>query len=162
MCDSGIKLMSPMLVFCTFLIDSQLFGTPVSNVQEVMPHRPMTPVPLAPEVVKGLLNLRGELVTSIDLRLRLGLQNTLVGRLPMNVVVHTADGPVSLAVDEIGDVVEVNDSMCEKVPETLQGPARGFMRGVYKLPDRLLLALDIERIVDFSLMSAPSDPKVAS
>jgi purine-binding chemotaxis protein CheW len=148
---------SPTLEFCTFFIEGELLGTPVSNVQEVMPHRATTRVPLAPEVVKGLLNLRGELVTAVDLRLRLGFQKPLMGRLPMNVVVRTADGPVSLVVDEIGDVVEVNDSMFESVPETVQGPTRNLVRGVYKLPDRLLLALDIERIVDFSLSPVKSE-----
>lgn len=151
--------MSKTLEFCTFLVEGQLLGTPVSNVQEVMPHRATTLVPLAPEVVKGLLNLRGELVTAVDLRLRLGLHEALIGRPPMNVVVRTIDGPVSFVVDEIGDVVEVDDSMFESVPETVQGPTRNFVRGVYKLPGRLLLAIDIERIVDFSLLPATSDAK---
>jgi purine-binding chemotaxis protein CheW len=152
-----INFVSPTLEFCTFFIEGQLLGTPVSNVQEVMPHRATTRVPLAPEVVKGLLNLRGELVTAVDLRLRLGFREPLMGRLPMNVVVRTADGPVSLVVDEIGDVVEVNDSMFESVPETVQRPTRNLVRGVYKLPDRLLLTLDIERIVDFSLSAVKSE-----
>ena len=149
--------MSPTVEFCTFFVEGQLLGTPVSNVQEVMPHRATTPVPLAPEVVKGLLNLRGELVTAVDLRLRIGLHEAPIGRLAMNVVVRTADGPVSLVVDEIADVVEVNDSMYESVPETVQGPTRDLVQGVYKLPGRLLLALDIERVVDFSLSPVKSD-----
>jgi len=134
--------------FCTFFLDGHFFGTPVPQVQEVIQYQTMTRVPLAPEVVSGLINLRGQIVSAIDLRKRLGLKDRLDGQLPMNVVVHTNDGAVSLLVDEIGDVIEVEEEMLESPPETLQGFAREVVRGVYKLSGRLLLALDIERVVD--------------
>jgi len=134
--------------FCTFFLDGHFFGTPVPQVQEVIQYQAMTRVPLAPDVVSGLINLRGQIVSAIDLRKRLGLKDRPEGQLPMNVVVRTNEGAVSLLVDEIGDVIEVEEEMLESPPETLQGFAREVVRGVYKLAGRLLLALDIERVVD--------------
>jgi purine-binding chemotaxis protein CheW len=110
----------------------------------------MTRVPLASPVVRGLINLRGQIVTAIDLRCRLELKPLPEGRLPMNVVVRTDDGPISLLVDEIGDVLEVNASTFERPPETLKGEARELIRGAYKLKDRLLLTLDTERVVEMN------------
>jgi purine-binding chemotaxis protein CheW len=136
--------------FCTFFLDGHFFGTPVPQVQEVIQYQAMTRVPLAPEVVSGLINLRGQIVSAIDLRKRLGLKDRPEGQLPMNVVVRTNDGAVSLLVDEIGDVIEVEEEMLETPPETLQGFAREVIRGVYKLTGHLLLALDIERVVDLT------------
>jgi len=139
--------------FCTFLLDGHTFGTPVPKVQEVIQHQEMTRVPLAPGVVSGMINLRGQIVSAIDLRRRLGLEERPSGQLPMNVVVRTSEGAVSLLVDEIGDVIEVEEEALENPPETLQGFAREVVSGVYKLSDRLLLALDIDRIVDLSDLS---------
>ncbi len=136
--------------FCTFLLDGHFFGTPVPKVQEVIQYQEMTRVPLAPEVVSGMINLRGQIVLAIDLRKRLGLAEREAGKLPMNVVVRTNDGAVSLLVDEIGDVIEVEEDMLEAPPETLQGLAREVVEGVYKLPGRLLLVLDTERAVNGS------------
>jgi purine-binding chemotaxis protein CheW len=134
--------------FCTFLLDGHVFGTPVPKVQEVIQYQEMTRVPLAPDVVSGMINLRGQIVSAIDLRRRLGLKDRPPGELPMNVVVRTNEGAVSLLVDEIGDVIEVEEETLESPPETLQGFAREVVRGVYKLSGRLLLALDVDRIVD--------------
>ncbi len=134
--------------FCTFFLDGHFFGTPVPKVQEVIQHQQMTRVPLAPDVVSGLINLRGQIVPAIDLRRRLGLPARSAGQLPMNVVVRTNDGAVSLLVDEIGDVIDVEEETLESPPETLQGFAREVVRGVYKLRERLLLVLDTECVVD--------------
>lgn len=140
--------MSSSQQFCTFLLDGHFFGTPVSQVQEVIQHQEMTRVPLAPEVVAGLINLRGQIVPALDLRRRLGMAARPADRLPMNVVVRTSDGAVSLMVDEIGDVIEVAQESFEQPPENLQGLAREVVLGVYKLSGKLLLALDIDRIVE--------------
>src|SRR5260221_7936462 len=107
----------------------------------------MTRVPLAPPVVRGLINLRGQIVTAIDLRRRLEFPERPSGEAPVNVVVQTTDGAVSLLVDEIGDVLEVSDAAFERSPDTLQGEARKFIRGAYKLDDRLLLLLDTEKLL---------------
>jgi purine-binding chemotaxis protein CheW len=130
---------------CTFFLGDYLFGVDVQNVQEVIRYQAMTHVPLAPSTVRGLINLRGQIVTAIDMRVRLGMREP--GRTdPMNVVVRTTDGVVSLLVDEIGDVIEVDDKTFERAPDTLTGPFRELVPGVYKLNGRLLLLLDVERV----------------
>ncbi|HYH00133.1 MAG TPA: chemotaxis protein CheW [Terriglobales bacterium] len=128
--------------FCTFYLDGLFFGIEVHKVQEVLRHQQTTPVPLAGTVVAGLINLRGQIVTAIDLRRRLGLPERSADRLPMNVVVRTDESVVSLLVDEIGDVVEVEEEAFESVPDTLTGESRQLVHGVYKLKDKLLLVLN--------------------
>src|SRR5581483_5005574 len=97
------------------------------------------------DTVGGLINLRGQIVMAIDLRRRLDFEPRPEGELPMNVVIKTEEGAVSLLVDSIGDVVEIDDDRFEVPPDTLQGVARDLIDGVYKLDDRLLLSLDVER-----------------
>lgn len=135
---------------CTFFLDSQMFGVDVQCVQEVIRYQEMTEVPLAPKAVCGLINLRGQLVTAIDLRRRLGLPDRPDSKLPMNVVVRGEDGAISLLVDQIGDVQEINDENLESPPETLRGPARTLIKAAYKLTDRLLLILDTEQAMNVS------------
>lgn len=130
--------------YCTFYLDGLFFGVEVKKVQEVIRYQEMTRVPLASNVVSGLINLRGQIVTAIDLRRRLGLSERPAGRLPMNVVVRSDEGIVSLLVDEIGDVQEVAADLFENTPETLRGEARTLIHGAYKLEGRLLLVLDTE------------------
>jgi len=136
--------MSDRQQFCTFFVDGMFFGVEVEKIQEVIRFQEMTRVPLAPSVVRGLINLRGQIVTAIDLRRRLELTERPEGQLPMNVIVRTEEGPTSLLVDEIGDVLEVDQATFETPPETLRGCARSLIRGAYKLNGRLLLALDTE------------------
>ena len=134
--------------FCTFSLDSLFFGVEVQRVQEVLRAQAMTRVPLAPPVVHGLINLRGQIVTAIDLRRRLELRERSADRAPMNVVVRTDDGAVSLLVDDIGDVIQVDEDTFERPPETLGDAARELIRGAYKLKSRLLLVLDPWRTID--------------
>ena len=131
--------------FCTFYLDKLLFGVELKGVQEVIRSLEMTRVPLAPEVVSGLINLRGQIVTAVDLRRRLELEPAPPGARPMNVVVRSEDGSVSLLVDEIGDVVEVEEDSFEPPPETLRGSIRTMILGVHKLNDRLMHVLDIDK-----------------
>jgi purine-binding chemotaxis protein CheW len=133
--------------YCTFYLGDQCFGLDVLRVQEIVRHQPLTLVPLAHPMVRGLINLRGQIVTAIDLRVRLALPPLMENHEPVNVVVHTDDGAVSLLVDEIGDVLEVNEEDFERPPETLQGAARDLIQGAYKRADRLLVILDPELIV---------------
>ena len=133
--------------FCTFYVDGLFFGVEVLKVQEVIRYQEMTRVPLAPAMVQGLINLRGQIVTAIDLRERFGFPVREQEHLPMNVVIRTHDGAVSLLVDEIGDVLEADQSLFEVPPETLRGPVRELVRGVFKLKDRLLLVLDTEKAI---------------
>ncbi|MBT3876843.1 MAG: chemotaxis protein CheW [Nitrospina sp.] len=136
--------------FCTFYINKHMFGVKVEQVQEVFRYQEMTTVPLAPPEVRGLINLRGQIITAIDLRLRLGMEPGPEDKLPMNVVVRTKDGVVSLLVDEIGDVLEVADDGYERPPETIPQEVRNLVLGVYKLEGKLLLILDSEKAVNVS------------
>src|SRR5579871_2489696 len=131
--------------YCTFYVDGQYFGLDVLRVQEVIRYQEMTRVPLAPPVVRGLINLRGQIVTAIDLRRRLGLEDRPASQPPVNVVLRTDDGAVSLLVDEIGDVLDAPADLFERPPETLQGVARDLIQGAYKLDGRLLLVLDADK-----------------
>ena len=133
--------------FCTFFLKGQFFGVPVQQVQEVIRYQEMTRVPLVPAVIRGLINLRGQIVMAIDLRRRLGLDDRPATELPMNVVVRTDDGAVSFLVDEIGDVLEADEDSFERPPETIDALARQLVSGVYKLQDRLMLVLDTEKAV---------------
>jgi purine-binding chemotaxis protein CheW len=149
--------MSNAQQFCTFFVDGQFFGVPVQHVQEVIRYQKMTRVPLVPRVIRGLINLRGQIVVAIDLRRRLGAPDRSSDELPMNVVVRSADGAVSLLVDEIGDVLEVQDDSFEPPPETLEAVSRELVLGVHKLPQHLLLILDTEKAVNI----ADGDPRLA-
>ena len=140
--------MTDPLQLCTFQLDNHLFGVDVQAVQEVIRYQEMTCVPLAPPAVSGLINLRGQIVTAIDLRQRLGLSNRPADRLPMNVVVRSDDGAVSLLVDQIGDVIDVDPGKMEVPPNTLHGPARELIHCAYKLDRQLLLVLDTEKAVN--------------
>jgi purine-binding chemotaxis protein CheW len=133
--------------FCTFFLNDQFLGVPVEQVQEVIRFQEMTRVPLVPAVIRGLINLRGQIVMAIDLRRRFGMVERPESELPMNVVVRTDDGPVSFLVDEIGDVLEAEEERFEATPDTLDGPGRELVQGVYKLDQRLMLVLDTERAV---------------
>ena len=135
---------------CTFFLDGHLFGVDAQSVQEVIRYQEMTRVPQAPPSVSGLINLRGQIVTAIDLRSRLGMKPREVGKLPMNVVVRSDEGAVSLLVDQIGDVIEVDAENFETPPDTLQGPAGELVKGAYKLDGRLLLLLNCDMAVQLS------------
>jgi purine-binding chemotaxis protein CheW len=136
--------------FCTFYLDKLMFGVELEKVQEVIRYLEITEIPLAPRVVSGLMNLRGQIVTGIDLRRRLDLADRPDGTAPMNVVIRSADGAVSLLVDEIGDVVEVTDESFERPPETLQGKVREVILGVHKLEKQLMHVLNTEKACETS------------
>jgi purine-binding chemotaxis protein CheW len=142
--------------YCTFMLDQLFFGVEVLNVQEVFRYQEMTAVPLAAPAVRGLINLRGQIITAIDLRKRLQMEPLPEDKLPMNVVVRTQEGVVSLLVDEIGDVLEVSPDDYEDTPDTIEGIMRDLVQGVYKLDGRLLLILDTEKAVHVVSMQKKS------
>ena len=132
---------------CSFTLAGQLYGIDVLRVQEVMAALPLTRVPTAPPEVAGLLNLRGHVLPALDLRVRLSLPPRAPGAPAMMVVIRTDEGPVSLLVDEIGQVIEPEPGSFERPPDTLKGAPRELIPGAYKLQDRLLLALDVDRLL---------------
>jgi len=139
---------------CTFYLAGHLFGIDALDVQEIMPPQRITRVPLAPPAVAGLLNVRGELVTAINLRQRLGFPPSEPGAPAMNIVLRTSDGAVSLLVDAVGEVITLDESACEPVPPTLHGPARALTEAVVKLSDRLLLRLNTHALIGASAAEA--------
>ena len=139
--------MSEQTSFCTFRVGNMRLGVEVNRVQEVLRGQTMTRVPGAHEVVRGLMNLRGQIVTALDLQKRLGLTSADDRQPVMNVVVRTSEVPVSLLVHEIGDVVVVDGELFEPLPETLQGVHRDYIRGAYKLERELLLVLNTDAVM---------------
>ncbi len=132
--------------YCTYYVGGLFFGVDVLKVQEVIRHQPMTRVPLAPAMVRGLINLRGQIVTAIDMRRRLELAPFPPGYHAMNVVLRLDDALLSMLVDEIGEVVHVKSEAHERTPDTLVGPARQLVRSVCKLDNILMLVLAEERL----------------
>lgn len=132
---------------CTFRIGDLHCGLELNHIQEIMTSQPMTRVPLAPPTVAGIFNLRGNVVTAVDLRMQLAVPSTIDARSASHVVTVYEGNVVSLLVDEIGDVVEVEREHMEAPPKNLADEARNFVEGVYKLDESLLLALDIAATV---------------
>ncbi len=137
--------------FATFYLDGLFLGVEVEKVQEVLRYQESTHVPLAPPEVRGLINLRGQIVTAIDLRRRLGVSECPGGHNPLNVVVRIGDEVVSFLVDEIGDVVEVGKETFEQPPQTLDAKARELIRGVHKLNNRLMLIIDAQNAMNLGV-----------
>ena len=135
--------------YCSFFLGDLLFGIEVERVQEVIRPQQMTPVPLASAVVRGLINIRGQIVAAIDLAHRLEL-DTQASDQSMNVVITRGKRTVSLLVDRIGEVLECDQADFEPPPDTLERSVRDLIRGAFKLEKRLLLLLDTDRVMAFS------------
>ena len=131
--------------FATFSVAGARYGIEVLRVQEALRAQARTTVPLAPPGITGLVNLRGQVVMLLDLRTRLGLGPLAADAEPMMIVVEVDGEPISLLVDEIGDVIDVDDSQFETPPDTLPAALRDVILGAYKLDNGLLLALDVNR-----------------
>ncbi len=147
---------------CTFRVADLFFGVPANTVQEMIRTTSRTRVPLVSPVVHGLVNLRGEIVTTIDMRRRLSLAPAPERTVDTNVVVRVDDMVVSLVVDEVGDVVTVDGAEFEAVPSTLVGTCREVVDGLYKLDGQLLLTLDLDRLLDVTAIVGAADELVAS
>jgi purine-binding chemotaxis protein CheW len=140
-----------MSLYATFTVQDRYVGIPVERVQEVLRAQTVTPVPLAHPHISGLLNLRGQIVTALDLRARLDLPGRDADAPSATVIVTTQDGPLALIVDVLGDVVAVDDDRFEPPPETLQSQSRRLIKGAYKLDDALLLDLDLDETLLLSI-----------
>ena len=133
--------------FASFFVADLFFGIEVERVQEVTTEARMTPVPLAPPVVRGLINLRGQIVPAIDLRRCLQLPECSAKEPPVNLILYTGDSCTSLLVDAVGEVLEVDQETFEPPPVTLRGRPRELIRGAYKLTDRLMHVLDLNEVL---------------
>lgn len=137
--------------FVTFEIGDQLFGVPILQVQDILKPTNIAPVPLAAAAVRGSINLRGRIVTVIDVRERLGVgPNTDADYDPMAVTVELAHDLYTLLVDTIGDIVNLSADRFEKTPSTLDPVWRKYADGVFRLDDRLMVVLDIEHLLDIT------------
>jgi purine-binding chemotaxis protein CheW len=134
--------------FCTFYLKDQFFGVPVQQVQEVIQWQDTTRVSLVPEVIRGLINLRGQIVMAIDLRRLLQMEERPPAMAPINMVIRTPEGPVSLLADSIGDVVEVDDKTFEDPPQNLEDKMRVLVTGVHKLEQGLMHVLNTEKVCE--------------
>ncbi|WP_340118582.1 chemotaxis protein CheW [Pelagibius sp. 7325] len=139
--------------FVTFIIADQLFGIPVLKVQDVLSSHNITRIPLAPPEIAGSLNLRGRIVTAMDVRLRLGLrpreQTTTMS------IVAEHDGELySLMVDSVGEVLALKGSDWERNPPTLEPKFRDYSKGIYRLDDKLLVVLDVNKLLDYDRVQA--------
>ncbi|MEE9319330.1 MAG: chemotaxis protein CheW [Granulosicoccus sp.] len=142
--------------YCTFYLDKYYFGIEVEKVQEIIKYQQITSVSLAPLVIKGLINLRGQIVTAVDLRCLLELPEREEGESPMNIVVRTEQGAFSLLVDRIGDVLELSNDCFESPPDNLKGMSRTLIRRAYKLDCALLLTMEVDKIVSADVLNSIS------
>jgi purine-binding chemotaxis protein CheW len=160
--SEGAQTLESSGQYATFYVDGLYCGVAVLRVQEVLRPQHMTRVPLAPPLIQGLINLRGQIVTAIDMRRRLRLTERTRDHAPMNLVVQGEGRAVSLLVDEIGDVIELGGDTFETPPGNLTPEQRRMIAGIHKLEGRLLLVLDIDRVLqlDDVMQPAPSmEPK---
>lgn len=135
--------------FVTIWLDGQMCGIPVLEVHDVLSKQVITKVPQAPAAVAGVLNLRGQIVTAIDLRKRLGLKDREDDSEQMNVVVEFQGVPYSLIIDKVGDVLSLSEEAFERNPVTLDICWQSVSNGIFRLEKDLLVILDIEKLLSF-------------
>ncbi len=140
--------------FVTFTIAGQLFGIPVLQIQDVLSSYQITPIPLAPPEITGSLNLRGRVVTAIDVRLRLGLSARPKDAESMSIVAENEGELYSLMVDSVGEVLALSQSEYERNLPTLDAKFRAFADGIYRLDKQLLVVLDVNRLLDYERSDA--------
>ncbi len=140
--------------FVTFMIADQLFGIPVLQIQDVLSSYHITPIPLAPPEITGSLNLRGRVVTAIDVRLRLGLPARSADAESMSIVAESEGELYSLMVDSVGEVLALPRSAFERNLPTLDAKFRAFSEGIYRLDGQLLVVLDVNRLLDYERSDA--------
>ena len=140
--------------FVTFTIAEQLFGIPVLQIQDVLSSYHITPIPLAPPEIIGSLNLRGRVVTAIDVRLRLGLPARPADSESMSIVAENDGELYSLMVDAVGEVLALSQGAFERNLPTLDAEFRSFSEGIYRLDDKLLVVLDVKRLLDYERSDA--------
>jgi purine-binding chemotaxis protein CheW len=145
--NSGRQTPRETRQYSTFRVGDLFLGIEVVKVQEVIRFQEMTDVPLAPAVIEGLINLRGQIVTAVDTRRSLGLGAAPHGALPMNIVIRSEDGVVSLLVDEIGDVLDVPVDSYAPTPDNMPAEQQELIEGVYRVGSRLMLVLNTQSVL---------------
>jgi purine-binding chemotaxis protein CheW len=134
--------------FVTVTIGGQLFGLPISRVQDVFVPDRLTRVPLAPPEVAGILNLRGRVVTAIDMRARLDLGARQADQPMMAIGIELKGESYGLLVDVVGEVMQLANSACEAKPANLDAGLARVAAGIYRLEGQLMIVLDVDRVLD--------------
>ncbi|NWG23880.1 MAG: chemotaxis protein CheW [Pseudorhodoplanes sp.] len=137
--------------YVTVTICGQLFGLPISRVQDVFMPGSLTPVPLAPDEIAGVLNLRGRIVTAINMRCRLGMPPRTDDGEAMAVGIDCDGESYGLVIDSVGEVLRLSEEGREAVPVNLDARLAQVAAGVHRLEDQLLVILDVERLLDLKL-----------
>ena len=137
-----------LIEYVTVTIDDQLFGLPIARVQDVFVPDRLTRVPLSPPEIAGVLNLRGRIVTAIDMRCRLGLPRRDGKIPPIAVGIELGGESYGLLVDAVGEVMKLAKDGCESNPVNLDARLADVMAGVYRLDGQLLVVLDVDRVFD--------------
>ena len=135
-------------------VGKQSFGVPVLKVQDVISQTPINRVPLGPREVAGSLNLRGRIVTAVDMRRRLGMEDRTSGDAYMSVIVERAGELYALLVDDVGDVLWLSPADHEPSPVTMTPHWRSMCSGLYRLEGELLLVLNVDQVLVFNSPSA--------
>ena len=138
-------------VYVTLTVAGQLCGIPVLGVRDILAEQPITRIPLAPPDIAGSLNLRGRIVTAIDLRRRLNLAPREPGQKRMSVVAEQGGELYALLVDQVSEVMSLDPALFERNPPTLERNWATFSQGIYRLDGRLLVILDVARLLDYSI-----------
>jgi purine-binding chemotaxis protein CheW len=141
------EIINENIEMATFYVGNVLFGMDILKVQEINKILDMTAVPQAPEYVKGILNLRGQIVTIIDLGIKLGLSSIDIGPDTRNIIVHSKNEYIGLLVDRIGDVEKTSEEKIEAPPANIGGVKAQFFDGVYKKENSLIGILNVERVL---------------
>lgn len=134
--------------YVTIMLDGQMLGIPVLAVHDVLNAQQITKIPMAPEWVAGVLNLRGKIVTAINLRARLKLPPREEGQKSMSVVVEHDGEPYSLQIDSVGEVLSLEDQLFERSPVTLDPVWREVSQGVYRLESQIMAVLDVDKLLE--------------
>lgn len=140
--------------FVTVVIGDQIFGIPIHLVQDVFAPQVITRVPLSPPEVAGVLNLRGRIVTAIDVRARLGMPARTGGRSAMAVGIDHKGESYGLVIDQVGEVMSLPEAGLEDNPSNLDARWRQVSLGVYRLEGSLLIVLDVARLLEFGRLAA--------
>ncbi|MEQ1889291.1 MAG: chemotaxis protein CheW [Alphaproteobacteria bacterium] len=135
--------------YVTMLVSGQLFGIPVLEVHDVFVPTRLAHVPMAPPEIAGVLNLRGRIVTAIDLRQRLGYEPREAGAQVMAVVIEYHGEPYSLLVDSVGEVLSLAEAAFERNPSNLDPKLREVSEGIFRLADSLMVVIQLDRIIQF-------------
>lgn len=140
--------------YVTAIIGGQLFGLPILRVQDVFAPERLTKVPLAPAEIAGVLNLRGRIVTLIEMRHRLGLEQRKNDSPVMAVGVESRGESYGLLIDSVGEVLKLDDVACEPNPSNLDPGLASVSTGIYRLDGQLLMVLDVDRVLDIAVNTA--------